>query len=912
MVVTLLPDSEDDRAPRGRAPAAVPDVDPRRRLRLLARYGRDLSLTLDAARVYNLMLNGALRLTNAQGAALCLYRDEQEADITCAHNLPDDFLDFLRDLRPQSIMADAALVSALVNAHPVGAALPDLLADPSLPPRFLGLAVQHHLRRLLAVALTSDHEATGLLILVGPDDRPFDDEDIAAVGLLIDQGGVALRNAQLYLQTARWAQRLTVLQSIGTEISASLNQREVLQSVVRRAVDLLEASMGAIAAWNPATQTLRIESMYNARRTVELERKVYALGQGLVGRTAAERRPQIVRDYQAWDLGDTSGTGLLEGVHSVVAIPLLWQDELLGVLTVGERRTDRSFTDEDVTLLTLLGQQAAGAIANARLYERAQQKLHQLNVLQDTSRAIIEQLDYDQVLRTVLRNASALLGTNMASVFVPSEVPHQLHIRAAVGLPDSYVRQTRVTLGTGCVGRVVALGKPIAITDIYEDEHLADFTGAAIPVAAEYRGLISVPLISQGVVQGGLCVYSVQPRAWNVAEAELLMVFASLAANAMYNAALFDRLRAEKATLLTTIQSMTDAIIVTDAVGRVILANPVADHLFDVPFTSSGGCNLVGLLRQSPHVVHYRPDESLQDSFLRVLSDGQVFRSEIQIEREETLSLEHSLLPIMGADGAIMGAVAVFHDITELKKLDRLKTDFISTVSHELRTPMTSIKGFIKLILVEELGPITPQQRECLSVADQEADHLTHLINDLLDISRIEAGRLQFTWARLAPGELIAQVLQTLRPQAGERRLYLEADIPNGLPAVRGDRQRVIQILTNLVENALKFTPPGGRVGVGAAAEEGMLRVWVTDTGVGIPVHALSRVFDRFYQVDGAGARSRSGTGLGLAIVKQLVELHGGRSWVESRPGRGTTFTFTLPLAGLEDGSETGNGKRDA
>ncbi len=898
MVVALLSDSEDERAPRTLGTAPPPEAAPRRRLRLLARYGRDLSLTLDAARVYNLMLNGAVRLTNARGAALCLYREEQDAEITCSHNLPDDFLDFLRDLRPQTVMTDASLIAALVNAHPVGAALPDLLADASLPPRFQGLAVQHHLRRLLAVALTSDHEATGVLVLVAPDDKPFDEEDVAAVGLLIDQGGVALRNAQLYLQTARWAQRLTVLQSIGTEISASLNQREVLQAVVRRAVDLLEASMGAIAAWNPTLQSLRIEAIYNARRTVELERKIYPLGQGLIGRTAQERRPQIVRDYQAWDMGDTSGTGLLEGVHSVVAIPLLWQDELLGVLTVGERRTDRSFTDEDVTLLTLLGQQAAGAIANARLYERAQQKLHQLNVLQDTSRAIIEQLDYDQVLRTVLRNSSALLGTNMAAVFVPSEVPHQLHIRAAVGLPDPYVRQTRVALGTGCVGRVVALGKPIAITDIYEDEHRAEFIG---PVPPDYRGLISVPLISQGVVQGGLCVYSVQPRAWNVAEAELLMVFASLAANAMYNAALFDRLRAEKATLLTTIQSMTDGIIVTDAVGRVILANPVADHLFDVPFTSSGGCNLLGLLRQSPHVVHYSSDDALQDSFQRVLSNGQVFRSEIQIEREETLSLEHSLLPIMGADGAIMGAVAVFHDITELKKLDQLKTDFLSTVSHELRTPMTSIKGFIKLILVEELGPITPQQRECLSVADQESDHLTHLINDLLDISRIEAGRLQFTWARLAPGELIAQVLQTLRPQASERRLYLESDIPAGLPIVRGDRQRVIQILTNLVENALKFTPPGGRVGVGAGAEEGMLRVWVTDTGVGIPIHALTRVFDRFYQVEGGGARSRSGTGLGLAIVKQLVELHGGRIWVESRPGRGTTFTFTLPLAGLEE-----------
>jgi two-component system NtrC family sensor kinase len=489
-------------------------------------------------------------------------------------------------------------------------------------------------------------------------------------------------------------------------------------------------------------------------------------------------------------------------------------------------------------------------------------------------------------------------------VFVPGEHPDQLHIRSAVGLTDQYVQHTRVMLGTGCVGRVVALGKPIAITDISDPEHGNEFSGLIAP--AEFRSILSVPLISQGVVQGGLCLYSAQPRAWSVAEAELLMVFASQAANAMYNAALFDRLRAEKATLLTTIQSMSDGIIVTDAVGRVILANPVADRLFDVPFTANGGSQMLGLLRQSPHRVHYRPEEAIHENLTRVLHEGYLFRTQLQVEREEMLILEHSLLPIIGAEGAIMGAVGVFHDITELKKLDRLKTDFISTVSHELRTPLTSIKGFIKLILVEELGPITPQQRECLSVADQEADHLTHLVNDLLDSSRIEAGRLHFTWTSFTPSILIAQVLQTLRPQAGERRLHLDGEVPAALPHIRGDRQRVIQILTNLVENALKFTPPGGHVRVRARVEGTMLMISVSDTGVGIPAHALSRVFDRFYQVTGDTGRSRSGTGLGLAIAKQLVELHGGRIWVVSKPGNGTTFTFTLPLAHPDDPIDEG------
>jgi signal transduction histidine kinase len=239
----------------------------------------------------------------------------------------------------------------------------------------------------------------------------------------------------------------------------------------------------------------------------------------------------------------------------------------------------------------------------------------------------------------------------------------------------------------------------------------------------------------------------------------------------------------------------------------------------------------------------------------------------------------------------------VFHDITELRRLSELKTDFISMVSHELRTPLTSIKGFVKLVLVEDLGPLTAQQRECLAVADAEADRLTHLINDLLDVSRIDAGRMTFTWEVLHPNDLVEQVMQTLHPQAAELNLHLEAALPENLPPIRGDRQRIIQILTNLLGNAVKFTPAGGRVRVAAAVESGLLVVRVADTGVGIPAHAMPRIFDRFYQVDGAGPRSRGGTGLGLAITRQLVELHGGRIWASSTLGEGSTFTFTLPIA---------------
>ena len=890
-------------APADRTAGRSEDRDPApesRRLGLLARYGRSLALTFDAGRIYHLVVDGACLLSGAHAAALCLYpAGGRPATPAAAHNLAEPFLDRLCALQPQAASPDATLLATLLNAPPAGIPLTDL-PEAAAPPDFVTLARAAGVGRLLALALAGDHEVTGVLFLAGAAGTAFSEEDIAAVGLLVDQAGVARRNTQLYLQTAHWAQRLAVLQAVGTEIGASLNLREVLQTVVRRAVDLAEASIGRLALWHSGAQVLRVAVAHRPHQPAERDRRQYRLGEGLLGQAAASRRPVVVRDYQTWE--QRVADGALDGVHAGLALPLVWQEDLLGVLMIGDHRPDRVFSDEDLTLLSLLAQQAAGAVANARLYQRAQQKLHQLNVLQETSRAIIEQLDYDQILYTVLRHASELLSTGMGAVFVPSEAPGQLQIRAAVGLPEEYTRRARVPLGSEGVGQAVVLGKPVAVADLRAGERADDPANATLP--PDLRSLLAVPLISQQTVHGGLCIYSRQPRTWTASEAELLFVFASQAANAMHNAGLFERLRAEKATLLTTIQSMNDGIIVIDTAGRVILANPVADRLFGVPFTASGGLFLPGLLRQSPAAVRTAARHPLAEVLQSVLADGGTLRAEVTVERpgSPALILEHSLLPILGGDGSRVGAVAVFHDITELRKLDRLKTDFISTVSHELRTPLTSIKGFLKLTLVEELGPLTPQQRECLNVADEEADRLTHLINDLLDISRIEAGRLQFTWEQVDPAELITQVLQLLQPQADERGLTMRDEAPPGLPTVRADRQRLFQVLTNLVENAIKFTPRGGQVRVGAAVEGETLAVWVSDTGVGIPPHALPRLFERFYQVEGdGGRRAHSGSGLGLAIAKQLVELHGGHIGVSSRPGAGTTFRFTLPLGRAGD-----------
>jgi len=234
----------------------------------------------------------------------------------------------------------------------------------------------------------------------------------------------------------------------------------------------------------------------------------------------------------------------------------------------------------------------------------------------------------------------------------------------------------------------------------------------------------------------------------------------------------------------------------------------------------------------------------------------------------------------------------------KLRELDRLKSEFVANVSHELRTPLTAIKGAADLLLREVPGPLNEKQSHYLSRVRSNTQHLTGLINDLLDLSKIEGGKIELQAERVSLAGLIHEVVETLRPIAAEKSIALETPLPQASMLVWADRDKITQVLTNLVGNAIKFTPPNGRVTVASASHdtEGV-RVSVSDTGPGTAEGERDRIFDKFYQVAVNGGPKPKGTGLGLAISKSLVELHGGKIWVESEPARGSTFYFTLPAA---------------
>jgi signal transduction histidine kinase len=255
-----------------------------------------------------------------------------------------------------------------------------------------------------------------------------------------------------------------------------------------------------------------------------------------------------------------------------------------------------------------------------------------------------------------------------------------------------------------------------------------------------------------------------------------------------------------------------------------------------------------------------------------------------------------SLTPMLDEEERFAGTVIVLRDVTIEQEVAQSKNDFVSLVSHELRTPMTSIKGYTDLLLKGSVGALNEQQRNFMAIVKSNVDRMAGLVSDLLDVSRIEAGRIHLTLERLDLARVILKIGQELTETLRQRELALQFDIPPGLPAVYADRGRVDQVLLNLLSNAYRYTPPGGTITIAVHTLDDEIQVDVIDTGIGIPEEDHESIFERFYRADHPVVREQAGTGLGLPIARSLIEMHGGRLWLRSQVGLGSTFSFTLPI----------------
>jgi two-component system phosphate regulon sensor histidine kinase PhoR len=330
--------------------------------------------------------------------------------------------------------------------------------------------------------------------------------------------------------------------------------------------------------------------------------------------------------------------------------------------------------------------------------------------------------------------------------------------------------------------------------------------------------------------------------------------------------------------------SMAEGVAVIDPGERLRFTNPAFARLVGSEPERLEGRSLIEVVRQP----------ELAELVRQALAGAAAEPREITLRGPRERQCTAAAAPVRGPGTA--GAVLVLHDVTELRRLERVRRDFIANVSHEFRTPLTAIQGFAETLLAGALDDRENSQRFLEIIRDQ-AKRLSLLTERLLRLSRIEAGKLELEFRPVRVADFIKPCLEAARLRARERRLAFDVDCPPGLPPVRGDRESLQEVVENLLDNALLYTPEGGRVGLRARAEDSQVVVTVSDTGMGIPQAEQGRVFERFYRVEQARSKAPAGAGLGLAIARHIVEAHGGRIWVESAVGRGSEFHFSVPRA---------------
>lgn len=344
-------------------------------------------------------------------------------------------------------------------------------------------------------------------------------------------------------------------------------------------------------------------------------------------------------------------------------------------------------------------------------------------------------------------------------------------------------------------------------------------------------------------------------------------------------------LRTQRATQ-SALDTLSDAIAVCSPSGEIELSNETAQRLF-------------GLKPES--TIDAAGHESIRELFARVrhelrpIHDRNYDRAiQVFLDGDESFFLPEAV-PILDEERHLIGITLVLRDVTSIRKTDGIKSDLISTVSHELKTPLTSMRLATHVLLSEKLGPLTPKQMELLAAAREDSDRLYRIIENLLDISRMEAGRSELELIPVSTGQIILEAAEKMRASYLAKGTALTTDVPGDIPPVLADTFRLESVFANLLNNALKNTPPGGQVTVSARAEGALVHFAVEDTGSGIPEEYLPHVFEKFFHVPGHG--QEKGSGLGLSIVKEIIEAHGGKIAVSSAPGKGTRFTFTLKAA---------------
>jgi signal transduction histidine kinase len=712
--------------------------------------------------------------------------------------------------------------------------------------------------------------------------------------------------------------RLVALHRVSTLVAQQRRPDDVLREALQSAVSLVGGDAGAIHRWDAERGILVRALGYGLHERI-IRREIQT-DEGITGRAFSEHRSIIENDYASSEFGTSFSQAA--GLRAAVAIPIMHGGNCLGILSLGSNDQARAFDAEDARLLELFAGMVAVALENAELYAELENRLERIRMLSTLNRLVSTSLDLDRVLPTIGRAAVEITGAVCAAFWLVDE---QAQLLTFGGTTDDAIsaglalRQLRY--GEGASGWVAQHRQPLTIDDVFTD-------GRSIPLSWwERNGLktsLTLPILSGESLVAVLSLNGRVPFRLSTTESEVLESFLAQAAAAIRNAALYSSVRRSQEQLQQIVDHSPAAISLKDRAGRYLLTNRSWQERFksDDDITDAGGplgragADMLGRAIGRTDAELFpasRADRTHQRDAL-VLEAGKTIEYEATVvEREDRRTYLSVKFPLVDPHGQPYAVCTISTNITErkraeeeaaaalivqraaneqLQRLNKAKSDFVSIVSHEFRSPLTGIQGFSELMR-DEVADLD-EMREYSADINREAERLNRMISELLDLDRMEAGTMTLHLESVDLGAMVTRIVASTGPRAPQHRLRVEVDPL--LPPLAADRDKLTQVVVNLLDNAIKYSPAGGEVVVRAQADGSVAHLSIHDQGLGIPLDALETVFERYTRIESVQHRPIHGTGLGLPIVRQIVGLHGGRVWAESGPGDGTALHVTLPL----------------
>jgi signal transduction histidine kinase/putative methionine-R-sulfoxide reductase with GAF domain len=797
----------------------------------------------------------------------------------------------------------------------------------------------------LFVALRGEARPVGWLALGSPlSGEGYTPKDLDFLDTLSDQASVAISRVQTVENLQRRVQEMNALTRVSQGVNITLTFDDVLELIFAQTTQIIPATLFHITLYNKAANYFYYGFRVDDRdRLTHLENQPLPTNLGLGQEIIRKGRPIITQDYtRECQLGNLTPSA--PGIYAWMGVPLNSDVDTIGSLSVGSSDPAVTYTRAQLDLLQAVADQTVGAIVRARLLQETQQRAFQLATLNEITRQLTSTLEQEPLLQNILDNAVSILNCEAGSLFLMDDQTGDLVFRVTVGPVAGSLLGQKLPPGTGIVGRAVQTRAPVIENDVQRS--LIRGAVSTDKQTGTPRSLLAVPMMIKDRVLGVIEVINRRDGLPFVTDDQnILTAFAGQAAVSIENARL----------LASTDQELTARVEELQVMGRIVRelsASLDVDRTLRIALEwamrqSNVEAGLIGMLEgEALHLMAHQGYEDIfaDQSDIQLPLELPALRTAVETGQSSQVSLiltgakgilpaAHTqiIVPIrreLQVIGLILlesasdsqgnlaflnrlsdnAAIAISNAqlFAEVQRANRAKSEFVSFVAHELKNPMTSIKGYSELLSAGAVGQVNEMQGNFLNTIRANVQRMSTLVSDLNDNAKIEAGQLRLDYKQVDIVEVVDEVIRSTKRQIEEKKQIVELLLPPKLPTVWADQNRVGQVLTNLVSNAHKYTPEGGKILVGAEAASNqwdpggarlVVHVWVRDNGIGISIEDQARIFQRFFRSEDSKAREAPGTGLGLNITKSLVEMQGGRIWFDSEFRKGSAFHFTVPVA---------------